>query len=97
MAPITLPVLVCGLATCVLLEFTGWFDYGALMPENVRQVLTRFDEGQQAASTAHSKAKLDTSHYSRHSGICASFPFGGRGLDWFARNRASDGVQWHYR
>ena len=58
MAPITMPVLVCGLATCILLEFTGWFDYGALMPENVRQVLTRFDEGQQAASTAHSKAKL---------------------------------------
>jgi NhaB family Na+:H+ antiporter len=58
MAPITMPVLVCGLITCVLLEVTGWFGYGALMPENVRQVLTRFDEGQQAASTARSRAKL---------------------------------------
>jgi len=58
MAPITMPVLVCGLITCVLLEVTGWFGYGALMPENVRQVLTRFDEGQQAAATARSRAKL---------------------------------------
>ncbi len=58
MAPITMPVLACGLITCVLLELTGWFGYGALMPENVRQVLTRFDKGQQAAATARSKAKL---------------------------------------
>ena len=58
MAPITMPVLACGLITCVLLEVTGWFGYGALMPENVRQVLTRFDEGQQAAATARSRAKL---------------------------------------
>ena len=58
MAPITMPVLVCGLITCVLLEVTGWFGYGALMPDNVRQVLTRFDEGQQAAATARSRAKL---------------------------------------
>jgi NhaB family Na+:H+ antiporter len=58
MAPITMPVLVCGLITCVLLEVTGWFGYGALMPENVRQVLTHFDEGQQAAATARSRAKL---------------------------------------
>jgi len=58
MAPITMPVLVCGLITCVLLEVTGWFGYGALMPENVRQVLTRFDEVQQAAATARSRAKL---------------------------------------
>ena len=33
-------------------------DLDALMPENVRQVLTRFDEGQQAAATARSTAKL---------------------------------------
>jgi len=58
MAPITMPVLVCGLITCVLLEVTGWFGYGALMPENVRQVLTSFDEDQQASSTARSQAKL---------------------------------------
>ena len=51
MAPITMPVLVCGLLTCVLLEMTGWFGYGALMPDNVREVLVRFDDDQQARST----------------------------------------------
>jgi NhaB family Na+:H+ antiporter len=58
MAPITMPVLACGLITCILLEVTGWFGYGALMPNNVRQVLVKFDEGQQAAATPRSNAKL---------------------------------------
>ena len=58
MAPITMPVLICGLITCVLLEFTGWFGYGALMPDNVRQVLVDFDEGQQDSATPRTKMKL---------------------------------------
>ena len=58
MAPITMPVLVCGLLTCVLLEMTGWFGYGALMPDNVREVLVRFDDDQQARSTPQTRAKL---------------------------------------
>jgi len=58
MAPITMPVLVCGLITCVLLEMTGWFGYGALMPANVRQVLVEFDEGQQSSATPRTKMKL---------------------------------------
>ncbi|MEC8111309.1 MAG: sodium/proton antiporter NhaB [Pseudomonadota bacterium] len=58
MAPITMPVLVCGLLTCVLLEMTGWFGYGALMPDNVREVLVRFDDDQQARSTPQTLAKL---------------------------------------
>ncbi|MDA8679522.1 sodium/proton antiporter NhaB [Luminiphilus sp.] len=58
MAPITMPVLVCGLITCVLLEATGWFGYGALMPNNVRQVLVEFDEGQQNNATPRTNMKL---------------------------------------
>ena len=58
MAPITMPVLLCGLLTCVLLEMTGWFGYGALMPDNVREVLVRFDDDQQARSTPQTRAKL---------------------------------------
>ncbi|MHC5351019.1 sodium/proton antiporter NhaB [Metapseudomonas furukawaii] len=38
-APVSLPVLVAGLITCVLLEKLRWFSYGALLPETVRQVL----------------------------------------------------------
>jgi NhaB family Na+:H+ antiporter len=58
MAPITMPVLVCGLLTCVLLEMSGLFGYGALMPGNVREVLVRFDDDQQARSTPQTRAKL---------------------------------------
>jgi len=48
MAPVTMPVLVCGLATCVLLEKTGWFDYGATLSENISQILTEFDDQQES-------------------------------------------------
>jgi NhaB family Na+:H+ antiporter len=58
MAPITMPVLACGLITCILLEATGLFGYGALMPEKVRDVLIDFDAAQQAAATQRSQAKL---------------------------------------
>lgn len=43
MAPVTMPVLFCGLATCLLLEKLGWFGYGAKLPETVRTVLEEFD------------------------------------------------------
>jgi NhaB family Na+:H+ antiporter len=42
MAPVTMPVLVCGLITCVLLELSGKFGYGAKLPDNVRAVLEEF-------------------------------------------------------
>ena len=44
MAPVTMPVLVVGLITCLLLEQTKIFGYGALMPERVREILVDFDE-----------------------------------------------------
>tara|TARA_R110001592_G_scaffold260282_1_gene524715 strand:- start:36746 stop:38254 length:1509 start_codon:yes stop_codon:yes gene_type:complete len=43
MAPVTMPVLVCGLITCVLLEKFGGFGYGTKLPEAVRTVLEEFD------------------------------------------------------
>lgn len=44
MAPVTMPVLACGLITCALLELTGKFGYGALLPDNVRIVLEDFQK-----------------------------------------------------
>lgn len=44
MAPITMPVLVCGLITCILLEKLGVFGYGGLLPEKVRVILEDFDQ-----------------------------------------------------
>lgn len=43
MAPVTMPVLFCGLTTCLLLEKLGWFGYGAKLPQTVRTVLEEFD------------------------------------------------------
>ncbi|WP_305856045.1 sodium/proton antiporter NhaB [Balneatrix alpica] len=42
MAPISMPVLAIGLITCILLEMTGTFGYGAKLPESVRTILKEF-------------------------------------------------------
>ncbi len=46
MSPVTMPVLVIGLATSVLLEKVRWFDYGYQLPEPVRDILQSFDDEQ---------------------------------------------------
>ena len=43
MAHISMPVLVVGLLTCVVLEFTGWFGYGTKLSPKVRHVLEEYD------------------------------------------------------
>jgi NhaB family Na+:H+ antiporter len=58
MAPVTMPVLAMGLLTCLLLEMTGSFGYGAQLPARVRTVLEEFQEGEAAKATPRSNAKL---------------------------------------
>ncbi len=58
MAPVTMPVLVCGLTTCVLLELTGWFGYGAQLPDNVRAVLVDYQASQESQRTTRVNARL---------------------------------------
>ena len=58
MAPVTMPVLVAGLITCVLLEITGIFGYGGKLPEEVRSVLSEFDAEQESKRTGRDKAVL---------------------------------------
>jgi NhaB family Na+:H+ antiporter len=48
MAPITMPVLVAGLITSVLLEKVKWFSYGATLPVSVAQTLADFNSEQEA-------------------------------------------------
>ncbi|RBO83803.1 sodium/proton antiporter NhaB [Marinomonas aquiplantarum] len=57
-APISMPVLVCGLLTVIVLEKTRWFDYGAHLPENVRNILKNFEKEESQKSTARHKAQL---------------------------------------
>lgn len=58
MAHVTMPTLVCGLMTCILLEKTGWFGYGARLPENVRQILDDFNSKQGELMTPDRVAQL---------------------------------------
>jgi NhaB family Na+:H+ antiporter len=56
MLPVSLPVLVVGLVTCVLLEQLRRFGYGARLPDTVRRVLEDYDRAESAGRTPKDKA-----------------------------------------
>lgn len=58
MLPVTLPVLFCGLATCVMVEKFKIFDYGSKLPENVRNILVEFDRAERKKRTNLDRMKL---------------------------------------
>ena len=58
MAPVTMPALFSGLLTCVLLEKTGLFGYGAKLPSAVREVLQNFSVEQEQKRTTKEVAEL---------------------------------------
>ncbi len=60
MTPVTMPVLACGLITCILLEKTKIFGYGAQLPEAVRQVLQESSDHDDAHRTQYQKAAMIT-------------------------------------
>jgi Na+:H+ antiporter, NhaB family len=56
--PVSGPVLVVGLLTCVALEKFRWFGYGAELPQPVRAVLEDFARAERDKRTAHDRAVL---------------------------------------
>lgn len=58
MAPVTMPVLVCGLITTILLEITGWFGYGAKLPEVARGIIENYTEEEDRNRTKREKYNL---------------------------------------
>ncbi|MGP4845475.1 sodium/proton antiporter NhaB [Marinobacter sp. 1Y8] len=58
MAPVSIPVLIAGLLTCLLLEKMGWFGYGARLPKPVRQVLEEFAANERARRSPSDRAAL---------------------------------------
>ena len=58
MAPVTIPVFVVGVTTCVIVEAFGILGYGAKLPESVRRVLTEFENNEAAKRTLRDKASL---------------------------------------
>lgn len=58
MAPVTMPVLACGLLTCILLEKMKKFDYGSELPLAVRHILEHYAESEAKKMTLEHKASL---------------------------------------
>jgi len=58
MAPVSMPVLAAGLLTCVFVEKFKILDYGTLLPDSVREILTSFDQEQEAKRTQRDKATM---------------------------------------
>lgn len=58
MAPVSIPVLVLGLLTCIVLEKTSWFGYGGKLPDNVREIMRRYEAYEDDKRTPRDKAAL---------------------------------------
>tara|TARA_A100001015_G_scaffold307967_1_gene404778 strand:- start:1817 stop:3322 length:1506 start_codon:yes stop_codon:yes gene_type:complete len=58
MSPVTMPVLICGLITCVVIEKIGILGYGAQLPKEVRMVLENFNAQEQSNRTQEDVAAL---------------------------------------
>ena len=58
MAPVTMPVLMVGLVTCLLLEKTGWFGYGDQLPSSVRRILQEFNDHERTQRTRRDVQRL---------------------------------------
>jgi NhaB family Na+:H+ antiporter len=56
MAPVSMPVLVVGLLTCLLLETVKWFSYGVDLRPAVRDILQDFDRHTAERRTTRDKA-----------------------------------------
>jgi len=60
MAPITMPVLIAGLLTCILLEKTKRFGYGILLPEAVASILSEYNAEQMQLRDSSANMRLVT-------------------------------------
>jgi len=57
-APISLPVFVAGLLTCIFVEKIKFWGYGYQLPEDVRTVLQDFDKHESAKRSVRDNASL---------------------------------------
>jgi NhaB family Na+:H+ antiporter len=78
MLPVSLPVLIVGLLTCVALEQFRVFGYGARLPAPVRSVLEDFDKAESESRTQKQKAIIIVQ------ALVAVFLIAGLGGHWAA-------------
>lgn len=57
-APISLPVLICGIATCYVLEKYKLFGYGDRLPPQVRTILEQYNCQKEQEMTTQERLKL---------------------------------------
>ncbi len=57
-APVSMPVLAVGLMTCLMLETTGWFGYGAELSPAVRRVLEEYQRHADQSRTLRARCML---------------------------------------
>ncbi|MEJ2139632.1 MAG: sodium/proton antiporter NhaB [Gammaproteobacteria bacterium] len=58
MSPVTVPVAIAGLFTCLLVEMLGWFGYGAELRPGVRAILKEYDQHETDARTPRQWAAI---------------------------------------
>ena len=58
MAPITMPVFVAGLLTCIFVEKFSIAGFGNQLPESIRNIFNDFDEYEKQNTTTKHKAEL---------------------------------------
>lgn len=58
MAPITIPVLIAGMATTAVLEMTGWFGFGAKLPNVAARIIEKYTEEEDAKRSDKEKYGL---------------------------------------
>jgi Na+:H+ antiporter, NhaB family len=58
MAPVSIPVLLAGLATCAVVDRLAWFGYGTPLPPAVREVLAAYEQRRREQRTARDRAIL---------------------------------------
>ena len=57
-APISVPVLVCGIITCLVVEHFSLFGYGATLPKKVWVVLARYNQSKERKMSTQDRYKL---------------------------------------
>jgi Na+:H+ antiporter, NhaB family len=57
-APVSMPVVLAGLATCLLLEKMRWFNFGVPIPAAVREVLLQFERNESQHRTTRDRWRL---------------------------------------
>lgn len=57
MAPVSLPVLAAGIACCLLLEWRGWFGYGAKLPPQARSLVEELHRRESGAADERTRAR----------------------------------------